>query len=169
MNEFLNAIKVDLLDRRRRPLLMIALAALIGAVAYGAIASKSSSNSSQNLGPEPAVGASGVHVTQGQSGNQAVAETTSGATQQHGGSSRDPFAGCGAAGEQSDQHQHELEHHEVHDQLGERQWQQRWRRRGDPRTRAHAAREVQDRLPSRRPVRKGRSRNACLRSEADTV
>jgi hypothetical protein len=92
MNEFLNAIKVDLLDRRRRPLLMIALAALIGAVAYAAIASKSSSNSSQNLGPEPAVGASGVHVTQGQSGNQAVAETTSGATQQHGGSSRDPFA-----------------------------------------------------------------------------
>jgi hypothetical protein len=92
MNEFLNAIKVDLLDRRRRPLLMIALAALIGAVAYAAIASKSSSNSSQNLGPEPAVGASGVHVTQGQSANQAVAETTSGATQQHGGSSRDPFA-----------------------------------------------------------------------------
>jgi hypothetical protein len=92
MNEFLNAVKVDLLDRRRRPLLMIALAALIGAVAYAAIASKSSSNSSQNLGPEPTVGASGVHVTQGQSGNQAVAETTSGATQQHGGSSRDPFA-----------------------------------------------------------------------------
>jgi hypothetical protein len=92
MNEFLNAIKVDLLDRRRRPLLMIALAALIGAVAYAAIASKSSSNSSQNLGPEPAVGASGVHVTQGQSTNQAVAETTGGATQQHGGSSRDPFA-----------------------------------------------------------------------------
>src|SRR5438445_1022028 len=92
MNEFLNAIKVELLDRRRRPLLMIALAALIGAVAYGAIASKSSSNSSQNLGPEPAVGRSGVHVTQGQSGNQAVAETTSGAAQQHGGSSRDPFA-----------------------------------------------------------------------------
>ena len=91
MNEFLNAIKVDLLDRRRRPLLIIALAALVGAVAYAAIASKSSSNSSQSLGPEPSLGAAGVHVTQGQSANQAVAETTSGGTQQHGGGSRDPF------------------------------------------------------------------------------
>ena len=92
MNQFLDAIKVDLLDRRRRPLLMIAVVALIGAVAYAAIASSSSSSSSQSsAGPEPALGASGVHVTQGQSANQAAAETTSGATQQHAGSSRDPF------------------------------------------------------------------------------
>ena len=63
-----------------------------GAVAYAAIASRSSSSSSQNLGPAPVAGASGLHVTQGQSADRAVAETTSGGAQQHGGSSRDPFA-----------------------------------------------------------------------------
>jgi hypothetical protein len=94
MNQFLDAIKVDLLDRRRRPLLILALAALIGAVAYAALASGSSSSSGQSSpSPEPTLGAAGVHVIQGQpNGDQAVAETTSGAGQQHGGHSRDPFA-----------------------------------------------------------------------------
>jgi hypothetical protein len=90
MNQFLNALRVDLLDRRRRPLLIAALAALIAAVAYAALAGGSSSP--QASGPEPTLGASGVRVTQGQpSADQAVAETTGGASQQHGGGSRDPF------------------------------------------------------------------------------
>ena len=94
MNQFLDAIKVDLLDRRRRPLLILALAALIGAVAYAALASGSSSSSGQSSpSPEPTLGAAGVHVIQGQpNGDQAVAETTSGVGQQHSGHSRDPFA-----------------------------------------------------------------------------
>jgi len=93
MNQFLDAIKVDLLDRRRRPLLILALAALIGAVAYAALTSGSSSSTGQgSTTPEPTLGAAGVHVTQAQpNGDQAVAETTSGIGQQRGGSSRDPF------------------------------------------------------------------------------
>jgi hypothetical protein len=92
MNDFLNAIKVDLLDSRRRPMLMLAVAGLIAAVAFAVLAGGSSSSTPSTLGPEPTLGVSGLHVTQAQpTGNQAVAETTSGATQQHGGSSRDPF------------------------------------------------------------------------------
>jgi hypothetical protein len=92
MNQFLEAIRVDLLDRRRRPLLILAAAALVGAVAYAVLAGGSSSSSERALGPEPVTSASGVRVTQAQPGaNQAVAETTGGAAQQHAGSSRNPF------------------------------------------------------------------------------
>jgi hypothetical protein len=94
MNQFFDAIKVDLLDRRRRPILILVLAALVGAVAYAALAGGSSSSSSQGtLGPEPTAGVSGARVTQAQPrANEAVAETTNGSGQQHRGSSRNPFA-----------------------------------------------------------------------------
>jgi hypothetical protein len=91
MNEFLEAIRVDLLDRRRLPLLIVAVAALVGAVAYAALAGGSSSTNTSSPGPEPVLSAGGVRATAGQPGNQAVAETTNGTAQQHGGSSRDPF------------------------------------------------------------------------------
>lgn len=92
MNQFLDAIRVDLLDRRRRPILIVALAALVAAVAYAALAGGSSTSSPSTLGPEPAAGVSGVRVTQGQpNADEAVAETTSGAAEQKSGSSRNPF------------------------------------------------------------------------------
>lgn len=93
MNQFFDAIKVDLLDRRRRPLLFLALLALVGAIAYAALASGSSSSGGESSpSSEPALGAAGVHVIQGQpNGDQAVAETTSGIGQQHRGSSHNPF------------------------------------------------------------------------------
>jgi hypothetical protein len=93
MNEFLSAIKVDLLDRRRRPMLILAVAALVGAIAYAVIASGSSSSSAGSLGPEPTLGNTGLPVSQAapNNGDQAVAETTSGTAKQHGGNSRNPF------------------------------------------------------------------------------
>jgi hypothetical protein len=105
MSQFLDAIRVDLLDRRRRPLLILAVVALVGAVAYAALAGSSSPGAGQSsLGPEPTLGASGVRVTQGQASDEAVAETTSGIAQQHGGSSRDPFTPLpGAIGTESKQ------------------------------------------------------------------
>lgn len=94
MNQFLDAIKVDLLDRRRRPILILVLAALVATIAYAVLAGGSSSSSSQGtLGPEPTAGVSGARVTQGQPrANEAVAETTNGSGQQHRGGSRNPFA-----------------------------------------------------------------------------
>jgi hypothetical protein len=93
MNEFFDSIKVDLLDSRRRPLLIAVVVLLVGAIAYAALAGGSSSGgSSSSPGPEPSLPVSGIHPTQAQpSTNEAVAETTSGASQQHAGGTRDPF------------------------------------------------------------------------------
>jgi len=93
MNEFLNAIKVDLLDRRRRPILILLVAAFIGAVAFAALGGSSSGGSATSaLAPEPTPPPSGLRVTQGQPNpNEAVAETTSGESNQRRGESRDPF------------------------------------------------------------------------------
>ncbi len=94
MNEFLESIKDDLLDSRRRPLLILAVAVLIGTIAYAVLSggSSSSTGAASQLGSEPALRVSGLHVSQAPpTTNEAVAETTSGATQQHGGSTRDPF------------------------------------------------------------------------------
>ncbi len=92
MNQFLEAIRVDLLDRRRRPMLVVAVLALVGAVAYAALAGGSSGSNQSSLTPEAPLIAGATHVTQGQPANEAVAETTSGLSVQHRGSSRDPFA-----------------------------------------------------------------------------
>lgn len=92
MSDLFNAIRVDLLDRRRRPVLILVVAALVGALAYAVLAKGSSTASAPALGPEPTLATSGVRVTQGQpNADQAVAETTSGASHQHAGGSRDPF------------------------------------------------------------------------------
>jgi hypothetical protein len=91
MSEFLNAIKVDLLDSRRRPILAALVVALVAALAYALLGGGSSSPS---LPPLPVQsGSSGIPVSQapGNAG-QAVAEMTSGASQQRTGSSHNPFA-----------------------------------------------------------------------------
>jgi hypothetical protein len=93
MNEFLDSIKVDLLDSRRRPLLIAAVVLLVGAIAYASLAGGSSSGVASSAPvPEPSLPVSGIHPTQAQpSKNQAVAETTSGVAKQHLGGTRDPF------------------------------------------------------------------------------
>ncbi|TMK99664.1 MAG: hypothetical protein E6G34_03820 [Actinobacteria bacterium] len=93
MSDFLNAIKVDLLDSRRRPILAVLVVALVAALAY-ALLGGGSSASSPALSPLPVrPGFSGIPVSQAPANtDQAVAETTSGASKQRTGSSRDPFA-----------------------------------------------------------------------------
>jgi hypothetical protein len=91
MSEFLNAIKVDLLDSRRRPILAALVVALVAALAYAMLGGGSSSPS---LPPLPVQsGASGIAVSQAPATtDRAVAEMTSGAPEQRTGSSRNPFA-----------------------------------------------------------------------------
>src|SRR5439155_8079701 len=97
MSEFLNAIKVDLLDSRRRPILAALVVAFVAALAYALLGGGSSSPSLSPLPFRP--GSSGIPVSQAPANaNQAVAETTSGASEQRTGSSRNPFAPLPGAG-----------------------------------------------------------------------
>jgi hypothetical protein len=92
VNAFLSSLKADLLGSRLRAVLMLVTAALIGAVAYalsGGSGSATAPPSSSTLASPPGSGIAPVAVTP--SANQAVAETTSGAVKQRGGSARDPF------------------------------------------------------------------------------
>jgi hypothetical protein len=93
MSDFLGSLKADLTDRRLLPLVALVGAMLIAAIAYAALGGGGSSAApSPTPGPVPGpVG--GLAVSQAQAGsNQAVAETTGGATDQRRGLARDPFA-----------------------------------------------------------------------------
>jgi hypothetical protein len=94
MNEFLNALKADLLDRRLRAILLLVTAGLIAALAYAVLggASSSPSESAPGLSPLPRSGAGSISpVAAGQNPNQALSETPNGAAKQRGGATRDPF------------------------------------------------------------------------------
>lgn len=91
MTDFLNSLKADLLDRRLLPILALALAGLVAAVAYVALGGGSNA-----AAPAPAATiaptSTGIAVTPAPaSPAQAVAETTSGSSAQSRGRSRDPF------------------------------------------------------------------------------
>lgn len=102
MKQLLENVKADLLDRRMLPLVLVAAAALIGAVAWTVVSSGSSASTTAaapppSLGTPSAGGLSAVVVTP----NKAVAETTVGGGEQRRGSARDPFAplpGSGGTG-----------------------------------------------------------------------
>ena len=97
MSEFLNAIKVDLLDSRRRPILAALVVAFVAALAYALLGGGSSSPSLSPLPVQP--GSAGIPVSQAPANaDQAVAETTSGASEQRTGSSRNPFEPLPGAG-----------------------------------------------------------------------
>jgi hypothetical protein len=97
MNDFLKSLKSDLLDKRFLPVLAVLGVALLAALAYAVLGAGRSSTA-----PAPSAGAasSGVSKATGvvaisqapANPNQAVAETTSGASKQHSsGKTRDPF------------------------------------------------------------------------------
>jgi hypothetical protein len=91
MSAFFDSLKSDLLDRRLTPLLALLGAALLGAIVYAALAGGSSSPAptAPSATPKtPGIAVSAVTTT----AKPAVAETTSGAAQQTGGHSRNPFA-----------------------------------------------------------------------------
>lgn len=92
MNAFLDSIKVDLLDKRLRPILALIGVALIGALVYAVLAG-GSSTPAPSAAAAPVAKTAGVVVSEVKTDSAApVAETTSGSSQQTGGSSRSPFA-----------------------------------------------------------------------------
>jgi hypothetical protein len=92
MNEFLDSLKADLLDRRMLPLLGVLGAALLAALGYAVLGGGSSSapSSSASTGPAASVPA-GIAVSPAPA-PQAVAETTNGGSTQHKGLIHNPFA-----------------------------------------------------------------------------
>jgi hypothetical protein len=92
MNAFLNSIRADLLDRRLRAVLLLVAAALVGALAYALTGGSGSAGAPPPIAPPVISAGSGIApVAVGASPGKAVAETTSGSSDQRGGSSRDPF------------------------------------------------------------------------------
>ncbi len=97
MNELLQSLKSDLLDRRMLPILLALGVLLAGAVAYVVLAGGGSSGAgtpSAAVGPNPAPVSPGLNlaVTQApESPHAAVAETTDGARYRHKPGTRDPF------------------------------------------------------------------------------
>jgi hypothetical protein len=91
MTDFLNSLKADLLDRRLLPLLALAGALLVAAVAYAVLGGGSSTSTPRGAIPRSAPPA-GISVSESTpSSAQAVAETTSGAKVQRHGFAHDPF------------------------------------------------------------------------------
>jgi hypothetical protein len=98
MNEILQSLKSDLLDRRLLPVVLLLVAALVGAIAYVVLAGGGSAKPvaavtalSPGAGGPSAKGPS-LAVSQAASDpNAAVAETTEGARYQHKGGSHNPF------------------------------------------------------------------------------
>src|SRR5207253_3336369 len=92
MSAFFSSLRADLLDRRMRVVLIVLAVALIAAVAYAFTGGSGSSPAPASSLPATS-GAVGIAaVAAPPNANQSVAETTSGATQQHGGATRNPFA-----------------------------------------------------------------------------
>jgi hypothetical protein len=97
MNEILQSLKSDLLDRRMLPILLALGVALAGAVAYVALAGGGSAPSAVAVSapiPAPSISKGpALAVTQAPANpNAAVAETTDGARYQHKPGARNPFA-----------------------------------------------------------------------------
>jgi hypothetical protein len=95
MTEFLSALKADLLDRRLLPLLALAGVVLVAAIGYAVLGGGSSStppapSTSAVASAASVPSASGIAVTQS-TPEKAVAEVTSGSSEQRHGVARNPF------------------------------------------------------------------------------
>lgn len=92
MSELLSAIKEDLTSRRMLPLLIVALGVLAAAVVYAALGGKASPSVASTPPTASAPSVPGPSVSSAPANpNEAVAETTNGASLQHGGHVRNPF------------------------------------------------------------------------------
>ncbi len=95
MTDLLNSVKADLTDRRLLPVLAIVGVAVLAALAYVVLGGGSTSATSTPgaSSSAPISAGSGLAVTPSQpDSTQPVAETTSGASAQHRGPARNPFA-----------------------------------------------------------------------------
>lgn len=93
MNDFLNSLKSDLLDRRLIPVLGLLAVVLVAAIAYAILGGGSSSPAPSASTVAPSVKAPGVAVSQVKTADVvSSAETTSGSAHQTNGASRNPFA-----------------------------------------------------------------------------
>jgi hypothetical protein len=94
MNDFLDSLKSDLLDRRLIPVLGLMALVIVAAIAYAVLGGGSSAPSASVASlPTPVVRTPGIAVSQVKTADvTASAETTSGSTHQTGGASRNPFA-----------------------------------------------------------------------------
>jgi hypothetical protein len=90
MNDFLNTVKADLLDRRMLPFLVALAAAFVGAIAYAVLGGGSTATT-------PPVSSAPAHVAgilvspAPKNANQPVAETTNGVALQRAGHANNPF------------------------------------------------------------------------------
>jgi hypothetical protein len=96
MSAFFNSLKADLFDRRLLPILALVAVAFVAAVGYAVLGGGGSSTptptASSSPSPSGATKAGSIAVTPATTGaQQPVAETTYGASHQHGGPSRNPF------------------------------------------------------------------------------
>jgi hypothetical protein len=93
MKGFLESLKSDLLDRRMIPVVGLLVVLLIAAVAYAVLGGSSSTPATSATSPvTPVAKTPGIAVSQVKTtAVTANAETTSGTSQQTGGSSRNPF------------------------------------------------------------------------------
>lgn len=89
INQFFSALAADMRDRRFLPFVALVTVALIGGIAYAALAGGSSAAPPASA-PVPGRGATGIVATQAKP-ETAVAETTNGAAEQRNGKVHDPF------------------------------------------------------------------------------
>lgn len=92
MNAFFTSIKADLLDRRLRAVMLALCLGLVGALVYALTGGSSATPAPSAAAPAPSASGIAAVAAPTTAGNQAVAETTSGASQQREGKSRNPFA-----------------------------------------------------------------------------
>jgi hypothetical protein len=94
VSDFFNSLKADLLDRRLLPVVIVLGAGLAAALAYAVLGGGSGGATAQPAVSAPlAPGSAVIAVTPAQpNAGRAVAEITSGASQQRRGGSRNPFS-----------------------------------------------------------------------------
>jgi hypothetical protein len=91
MTDFLSSLKADLLDRRLLPLVVIVALALVGAIGYAVLDGGSSpATPTAAVSSAPAALPAGLPTSEA-THEDAVAETTGGASVQHKGTARNPF------------------------------------------------------------------------------
>ncbi len=90
MTDFLSSLKADLLDRRLLPLVAVVAVALVAAIAYVEFGGSTATTPRAGASTGPATASSGLATSQKTSEN-AVAEVTSGTSNQHKGTAHNPF------------------------------------------------------------------------------